>query len=372
MDRMRQRTVWALLTVLLLLLSACGGTGAEPTKDAAPEMTRAQFNQAVGGLGMNMLSVGTSLQNDTGIQAIAAFPSGGLFGGDSSPPPPLPDLGGQLESSADTSLPRGIYIYDEETQEWILTGDSQNLVLQWSFLTSSGATSTAEAMVDWGDDTQKVSSYQSSVEVPTEMTVALQVDGAAAGNLDVSFAWYSAAACGAILEPTSINLDGYIGSSARVTFDDLTVALLDGDGGADTLLTSGMVSATAGEDSAELSWNVSVGGEVQRSDDCYVEGAEVDEATVRADVSATSAGNTRSLGFGVKVDDIVTEPASAKLSNGVVEVDGKTAVTFAGTLDDANGNEVPGENVTLNFADGESVTLEAFLNGLSMMGNLFR
>ena len=111
---------------------------------------------------------------------------------------------------------------------------------------------------------------------------------------------------------------------------------------------------------------------MQRGDDCYTEDFEVDEATVRADVSATSAGDSRSLGFGVKVDDIVTEPASARLSKGVVEVDSRAAVTFSGTLDDANGNEVPGENVTLNFADGETVSLETFLNSLSLMGSLFR
>ena len=372
MNRMKQRTVWALLAVLLLLLSACGGTGTEPTNEAAPEMTQAQFNQAVGSLGMNMLGVATSLQNEPGVQAVAAFPSGGLFGGDSSPPLPTPPgLLGQLETLADIDLVRGVYVYDGAAQEWVLIGDSQNLVLQWDFFGSNGATSTAEATVNWGN-TQEVDSPDGSVEVPAEMTVTLQVDGAAAGKLDVNLAWYDAAACGgAILEPASINLDGYIGSSSRITFNDLTLGLLDQDGGADILMTSGSVSATAGENSAELSWNASVGGEVQRGDDCYAEDFEVNEATASIDVNATNAGDSRSLGFGVKVDSITTEPVSANLSGGIVEVDGATAVTFSGTLDDTNGNEVPGENVTLNFADGESMTLEMFLSSFSVMGALF-
>ena len=365
--------------VLLLLLSACGGTGAKPTNGTTPEMTRGQFNQAVGSLGVNLSGVADALQSDAGVQAIAAFPSGGLFGGDVSPvpaPPPLPPLAdptglvGQLETPADNTLVRGIYVYDAEAGAWALVGDSQNLVLQWDFLDSSGATSAAELTVNWGAETQEASSFDGSVEVPTEVTVTLQVDGVAAGTLDVTFAWYDAA-CGRILEPTSITVNGYIGSAGRLTFDNLSLGLFDRDS-ADTLVTSGTVSATAGEDSAELSWNISANGEVQRGEDCYAEDFEVDEATFRADVSATSANDSRSLGLGLKMNDIVSEPASARLSEGVVEVDGTTAVTFAGTLDDANGNEVPGENVTLNFVDGETVTLEAFLSGLSLVGSLLR
>ena len=219
MRRTRQETVgWALLAVLLLLLSACGGTR-EPANGAKPEMTRGQFNQAVGSLGVNMVSVANALQNDVGVQAVAAFPSGGLFGDDASPPPlpPLADptgLVGQLETVADIALVRGVYVYDDETETWELVGDSQDLVLQWDFVNSSGATSAAELSVDWGENTQEVSSFNGSAEVPTEMTVTLQVDGGAAGTLAVTFAWYDAAACGRILEPASINLDGYL--AARV------------------------------------------------------------------------------------------------------------------------------------------------------------
>lgn len=48
------------------------------------------------------------------------------------------------------------------------------------------------------------------------------------------------------------------------------------------------------------------------------------------------------------------------LKNGYLRVDSKV-VTFEGILDDQNNNCVPGENLTLRFAGGQTMSLEAFL-----------
>ncbi|ALJ90170.1 hypothetical protein TO73_0307 [Thermus aquaticus Y51MC23] len=61
-----------------------------------------------------------------------------------------------------------------------------------------------------------------------------------------------------------------------------------------------------------------------------------------------------------KITDWNENTGAITVQNGYLTVDGKT-VTFAGVLDDANGNCVPGENLTLTFAGGQTMSLEAYL-----------
>jgi hypothetical protein len=61
-----------------------------------------------------------------------------------------------------------------------------------------------------------------------------------------------------------------------------------------------------------------------------------------------------------KITDWNENTGAITIQNGYLTVDGKT-VTFAGVLDDANGNCVPGENLTLTFAGGQTMSLEAYL-----------
>jgi len=61
---------------------------------------------------------------------------------------------------------------------------------------------------------------------------------------------------------------------------------------------------------------------------------------------------------------------SADLSNGYLKVNGEVAFTFEGTLDDENMDGIPGENVTVHFADGDT-TLDQILkdNGFTGVGD---
>ncbi len=52
--------------------------------------------------------------------------------------------------------------------------------------------------------------------------------------------------------------------------------------------------------------------------------------------------------------------AAKSVADALCQGDGAAVLTFSGTLDDANNNCVPGENVALVFADG-SLTLEQYL-----------
>ncbi|HEX7022189.1 MAG TPA: hypothetical protein VF171_04980, partial [Trueperaceae bacterium] len=46
-------------------------------------------------------------------------------------------------------------------------------------------------------------------------------------------------------------------------------------------------------------------------------------------------------------------------------INGQVAVTFAGTLDDANQNGVVGDNLIVTFQDGDTQSLESILENLS-------
>ena len=52
----------------------------------------------------------------------------------------------------------------------------------------------------------------------------------------------------------------------------------------------------------------------------------------------------------------------------VVNGDDANAVTFSGEITDRNGNGVPGEDLTVRFADGSTATLEELLNDLTPAG----
>ncbi|MDM7325054.1 MAG: hypothetical protein P3W93_008800 [Thermus sp.] len=78
------------------------------------------------------------------------------------------------------------------------------------------------------------------------------------------------------------------------------------------------------------------------------------------EVSIDLSTRTTSLHLGFQVTHVEDNPLRIHIQNGNLRVDGKV-VTFEGIFDDQNNNCVPGENLTLHFASGQTMSLETFL-----------
>jgi len=76
------------------------------------------------------------------------------------------------------------------------------------------------------------------------------------------------------------------------------------------------------------------------------------------DVKLDTRNHTARLYF--RITDWNENTGAVTSQNGYLTIDNKT-VTFAGVLDDANGNCVPGDNLTLTFAGGQTMSLEEYL-----------
>jgi len=76
------------------------------------------------------------------------------------------------------------------------------------------------------------------------------------------------------------------------------------------------------------------------------------------DVKLDTRNHTARLYF--RITDWNENTGAITIQNGYLTIDNKT-VSFAGVLDDANGNCVPGENLILTFAGGQTMSLEDYL-----------
>ncbi len=281
-------------------------------------------------------------------------------------------LGSGLSTLQDSTLPRGTYTYDANTGSWTMS-PSDTLVLIWPFQGPNG-NRVAELTIDWdnGSNTVVVSDGSSTLEVPTSASIVHRIDNNMVLDLALNATWYNAANCGAsggIFEPTSLDLNGSINEAGNSLSLDIGVV----NSGA-TIATNGDITATVGSDSASLTWDVSVSGQRQRDSDCFTSDFDVSSGSIEFGASSTVGGQSSSLGFEVDFDNIVLtsgELESVDLSNGQISVDGQTAASFSGTLDDSNDNGVPGENVTVTVG-GETTNLEAILMGVEMASTALR
>ncbi len=366
---MRKFSKWWLgSAVLILALAACSA-------QIEPQATQADFDRSVQEYQADLGTVVAAAGQDLALQALGATPGGApglptgalvanlmnLGAGPVSPADALKLLGG-LAPLADQNLERGKWDYDPSSPGWVLDASytGNDLILTWPFDDADGVSHTASLTFDWDNngtptvDVREANGITS--EMPQDMTVTLAVDGSAAGSLRGQFAWYD---CGGtpIAEPTSVVVSGSAGVNDRVEF---TFNLSASD---TRIRTSGSFSVTAGGDSGSLSWDVWADGTMQRDASCFSTGFDTSAGHVNFQTAETANGSSSSFEFNTDFAlnfDASGNPTSAVLTNGFVKVDGAVALTFSGTLDDANGNCVPGENVSLVFADG-SLTLEQYL-----------
>lgn len=360
----RPTVLVSILAALLLLLSACDPAG--NGGDGGSTYGEDDLEQAVADVTTDLEDLGAGFEGELGVAALGAFP--GFFPTVAEPIAPsdgalsLP----LVHPSQAGSLPRGILVWDDDLFDWVEVGDSTDLVLRWSFVDAASDTHTASITIDWGVTTQVRDEFGDLVEVPTAMNVTMTVDTTTVADADAEFAWYSAATCtDGILEPTRVAVDGSFGVDATLALNEITLELTTVSAADAQIGANGEVVASADGDRAGLSWDVTLTGPLTRGADCFVDDFEPESGAVDVLLFSERAGVMSSFGVDFTFDDIVVDDVTGEFVSvgldGDLTVDGAAAVAFSGTLDDQDDDGIPGDNLLLVFANGDSTTLEAFI-----------
>ena len=328
-----------LLTALLIGLLAACGSDAPNTQAPSEQLSETETNAAFGDLSSELLRTVFSMNGDTSSVALRQFPRDAANF-------PLK----QTQQATVRALPRGLYVYDAEQKAWQREGDDDVLRLTWPYSDLSADEVTATLTFDWAAGAQTVTvtgPAGESFEAPTSLDVTVVAGGQEVADVNLALSYYSSAECGIVAEPTSLNVNG-TGS----LFDLNSVGYnVSDEGGTDSVTTQGEITSKEGP---VLGWNVTLNGERERKS-CFTSDYRPSSGSVN--VSLTSEAG--SFAFATDIDNV--EDESVALSNATVQIDGATALSFEGTLDDQNSNGVPGENVTLSFAGGNTTTLEQVL-----------
>lgn len=254
-------------------------------------------------------------------------------------------------ASDPATLPRGVYDWNAGAYDWDRTGDSLNLVLNWTF-DDGGASQTARLTVDWGE-TVTVGEQ----ELPQNAEVGLAVGGQELGGGKAEVSWQSVPGCGLIMEPASVTASGYLGDdSGKISLDSFKLQIPQASG---VISTSGKVTASSASDSISFNWDIAANGSVERDPvTCGVTGAEVTSGSVQLGAAANDESLGIGFGFGGLVVDSRGVLQSVEITNGALRVNGGVAVRFAGKV--TSGGDV-GDQLLLTFANDERMTLNEFI-----------
>lgn len=327
----------AALIVLGALLTGCGDT-----PDPAANVGGEQMDTGVAATLARTRNVMGAAIVGTGAAALASFPG----------PPPLDGPG----------LPTGRFFYDRGSGTWARQGDAAQLTLTWRYGDPHGHTATLTT--DWADGQPVLKAGgrgHAQHDLPSKVRLSLAVDGHARGALDVAFGWH-ATPCGVVAQPDQLRSDGVLaGGTARLRVTAARVAVTGPDSAA-TIALSGTLSAASGNARSTVTWNATLHGSIFRAPgSCLPTGVSVGDGTVRLSLASGSHDVTMTTSFSKVARDPGGRLRSVTLEDGRVNVDGKRAFRFAGRLDDANHDGVPGENVTLVSASGARLDGEHFL-----------
>ena len=366
----RRRRAAALL--LAAFLAAC----AEPALVPAPSgpLTEQDVAETVDDITAQLTAALESAAEDEGVIALQGLPQDGLmtnpfFGyGVATMRHRHPERRSLVpQGAAEYDLPRGVYVFEagDMGSGWTRTGDSDDLSLTWTYdadpTTADFDSAEATATVDWDAlaPTERASSEYGDLELPTGLNLGLVANGTTAADVDVTTAYY---VCDGqtTLEPTALGVDG---SGSFLTLENVGYSVLESDAG-DSVTTQGEVTLT--DTGISLGWNVAVNGELSRQD-CYTAGFEPQDGAVSLTLAGLT-GDTNSLALGFSFADALSGSPSVQNGTFVVNGDDANAVTFSGEITDRNGNGVPGEDLTVRFADGSTATLEELLNDLTPAG----
>jgi hypothetical protein len=399
--------LFAVLLVLLLLLSACG-TPPQATNPDNDLWTEARFGAYTQQMGRNA-ALTVQGQNNEALSALAAIPEGGPVGSLAAlaNPDNLNDpnavnslLQGlsvaglsnysQLaaaNNSGAVKLPRGKYTFDGST--WNMTGNSDDLVLNFPFGNLDGTTSSVTLDINWDKykKTTVVTDGALSYEVPTGLQLRSYVDlgkgdksNYKSGYIDIYADWYKSTCGTTLLEPSKLALKGEFGykGAINIQFEVNIKKSQKGEGlqaayfGNNTAVESdGYVKVSAGSDSGKVFWDNIFYATITRGGNCTLSGFVLDRGEIDFGASFTIGGktDTAQLRFEFSNLKIGADLATSSLDlDGKIKANGQIVVLFEGTL------EATGQKLKLTFADG-SVTLaqfvEKFLADLELdLGNL--
>jgi hypothetical protein len=367
---------------LLFLLTACPQTPAPPQSNATPS----ELSTALQNVGQDIQNTLSQLNQELqGLLQVQGFISNqstplsqGLQTLEQRLDPlaylkqPLPRaqelLGGILPQGVQT-LPRGRFecpynsgctqvgsSNDLEMRFQRPDGTWNKLFADWDY-SSKGASSSTVYVHD-PSDTQG----QYLQEMPTKAfgSLDLKEDGTNEGEATFQASWRPSTCLSGkyLTEPGNLSLTGFLQRPA----------------GTGRLVDLPSLSLTTSASQLKLVWNLSL--LTQGNDaDLHTEGfiqingsstpgtcgsllEKFNASSGEVDVKLDTRNHAARLYF--KITDWNENTGAITIQNGYLTVDGKT-VTFAGVLDDANGNCVPGENLTLTFAGGQTMSLETYL-----------
>lgn len=264
-----------------------------------------------------------------------------------------------LPLATDGALPRGVYQYDAVAGEWAFVSASDDLDLGWTHDAVA-----YRLLFDWNATAPTLwveDSAGDEYEVPAGGAATAYQAGSVVAAAAFTSGWFTNQ-CG-YDEPSAGSLSGHIGGpDAMLSLDELALSITD-TAAVDVVAAQAQATASVGEDSVSVYFDVTARGELERDVDCLIVDFAVQSGDVRAGIAIDVDGEQRSLDFATAFSD--PEYEAGVLSgiglNGSLRVDGVTAVTFVGALNDANDNGIPGDELLLTFADSETQTLEEFL-----------
>lgn len=334
---MMQRRAWRLpllaVAVLAIGLTACSDpSDRQPAVKYSPSATASALDNM-------QASAGNILQGAT--FGLDARTMGALSSG-------LP------AGETPNRLPRGVYVWNEATSDWLFVENSAELVLRWPEL---GDEEAAQLTVDWGATVDANDEAGTLHEAPQGATVDVTVGGASIGEFASSATWQNVPGCGLILEPASLDASGAIADgTSRLSLENFRLRIPLDSG---TFSLSGKVSAVSGGDALSFNWALSANGTAHRdATSCFVDDVDVTSGSVDLGISA----NDDSLGLAFDFSDVQLDAGrnlqSVRLSGGALTVNGSVAVSFEGTLGSSG---LLGDDLNLTFSNGEQMTLNAFL-----------
>ena len=357
---MRHPTRLALAALTAALLSACAEPVTAPPAASGP-VNQQDVTKSAQDLSDQLLAVLERAAQDKGVVALQGFPQDALmtnpfFGyGVSAAQRRAGGTNRMLGALAKNDLPRGDYTYDGQ---WRRTGDSDDLSLTWPYdakpETSAPDAATATATFDWNalSPTVQADAYGETLEVPTGLRMTLTADGQSAADITAQTTYYTG--CGkTTLEPTSLTVNG---TGSLLQLENVGYQVRESDAG-DSVTTQGKVSLT--DSPLTLEWNVAVNGELTRQN-CLTQNFVPTDGSLSLSLSGFE-GDTKSVALELSFSGTTAPDVRGSL---VVNDDASRAVTFSGELSDANGNGVPGDDVTVRFPDGSSTTLENLLESI--------
>lgn len=275
-------------------------------------------------------------------------------------------------------LPRGVWNYSEAENNWVKVKDSHDITLNFSVTNEDGSSSAVALVVDWTakQDTIFVAAPEGLKEVPVKPALRWSYDGVWSGRLDANVTWLHSA-CGLIDEVQSIDLTGETFSTdiaGRITLNAQYHAsdiAARADGSNFKADLSAALNARQGDDHGELEFHATGYAHVLRGAQCYRSDLEDISGEAGLKLSTHLDGISDTLKTKLMFDNVVGGDHPSIDLDGTVTINDDYVASYTGSLNDADGDLIIGEDLIVTFDDGESYTLpelvDEYLSDISIM-----